>query len=153
LSSRRADSMNEPGSIMFVVVHAVEALFHSQVAAMRTPNIIDPGSFIESARLDDKRGIVLPLADRIAVPSWLRNIVRGKPSPVRPDAAKCPIILIKDQHLLFSLKDLYRSEVKEFYARKPDWIADIKWIVIERDGNLGGSKSRLMRSPCFLPQG
>src|SRR5437879_2800319 len=86
---------------------------------MRTPGIIDPGSFIESGRLDDKRGIVLPLADRIAVPSWLRNILRGKPSPVRPDAAKCPIILIKDQHLLFSLKDLYRSEVKEFYARNP----------------------------------
>src|SRR5207245_3522834 len=119
---------------------------------MRTPDIIDPGSFIDSGRLDDKRGIVLPLADRIAVPSWLRNILRGKPSPVRPDAAKCPIILIKDQHLLFSLKDLYRSEVKEFYARKPDWIADIKWIVIERDENLGGSKSRLMRSPCFFPQ-
>src|SRR5207245_10100138 len=124
----------------------------SHVLCKRLAPIIDPDCSIVSGRLDDKRGIVLPLADRIAVPSCLRNILRGKPSPVRPDAAKCPIILIKDQHLLFRLKDLYRSEVKEFYARKPDWIADIKWIVIERDGNLCGSKSRLMRFPRFFTQ-
>jgi len=45
-----------------VVAHAVEPLFHSQVAAMRTADIIDPGSCIEPNRLDDERGIVLPLA-------------------------------------------------------------------------------------------
>src|SRR4029077_12953702 len=37
-----------------------------------------------------------------------------------------------------------------FYARKADGIATIERIVIERDGNFRGSKSRLVRFPRFF---
>src|SRR5580704_9923024 len=130
----------------------MEPLFHAQVATVRTADIVDPSSFVEPGRLHNERGVVLPLASGVAVPPRLGNIVRRKPAAVGPYAAKRPIVLVKDQHLLWILDDLYRAQIEEFYARKADGVATIERIVIERDGNFCRSKSRLVRFPRFLAQ-
>ena len=55
-----------------IMIHAVESLFYAQVSAMRTANMIDPGSFIRPCGLDHKGVIIHPLAHRISVPTRFR---------------------------------------------------------------------------------
>src|SRR5437879_8992824 len=98
----------------------MEPLFDSQIAAMWAAGVIDPGPFIDARRLHHECVIVLPPANRVAVPSRLCNIRVGETSPIRPYAAKRPVVLIQDHHLLRSLHDLDGPEVKEFDPWKTD---------------------------------
>ena len=68
-----------------VVVRAVKSLLDAQIGTVWTPSPVDPGPFVGTRRLYDKRVIVHPFTDRISEPSRFR--ILGQISAVRPDRA------------------------------------------------------------------
>ena len=51
--------------LQMIVVHAMVALFHSHLVAVRGAILVEPSSFIEVIRVDDKR-ISLPMANCVS---------------------------------------------------------------------------------------
>src|SRR5262249_11754137 len=129
----------------------MECLLHLQFITVRTAGIVDPGSLVQACRLDDKRIVVDPFSDGVAVPSGLQNFF-GSVSPVSRDIPPDLAVLINDLRLILALPDLYRAQVEEFYAREADGIAYVEGIVVLRNRNGRHSPSRFMRLPCFQPQ-
>src|SRR5437867_12174045 len=103
----------------------MECLLYHQFIAMRAARVIDPGPFVQPLRLDDKRVVVYPFSNGVAVPSRLENLFR-KLSPVGPNIPPDLTVLINDLRLIFVLPDLYRAQIEQFDARKPDRIADVE---------------------------
>src|SRR2546422_8335805 len=62
----------------------MECLLYHQFIAMRAARVIDPGPFIQPPRLNDKRIVVHPFSNGVAVPPRLQNLFR-KLSPVRSE--------------------------------------------------------------------
>src|SRR5579863_9731878 len=134
-----------------VMVHAMPSFGDLQFVAMGPAHVIDPGSFIQAYRFRNKRVVIRPLADGVAIPARLQDFFGEFPA-VHPNIAPDLIILVDDGDLALGLEDLNSSQVEKLKARESDWIANIKWIVILRDGNGGGSESRLMLLPSLQTQ-
>ena len=62
----------------------MERLLYRQLIAMRAAGVIDPGPFVQPGCLDDKRIVVYPFSNGVAVPSRLQNLFR-KLSPIGPN--------------------------------------------------------------------
>src|ERR1700722_9274187 len=56
------------GHLQMIVIHAMVALFHSHLVAVRGAILVEPGSVIKVVRVDDKR-ISLPMANCISIPT------------------------------------------------------------------------------------
>src|SRR5262245_22478546 len=129
----------------------MECLLYRQLIAMRAAGVIDPGPFVQPGCLGDKRVVVYPFSNGVAVPSRLQNLFR-KLAAVRPNIPPDLAILKNDLHLIFVLPDLHRAQVEEFYARKSYRVAARKGIVEFRSRNRRNSPSRFMRLPRLQPQ-
>src|SRR5207247_10549343 len=113
----------------------MECLLYHQFIAMRAARVIDPGPFIQPPRLNDKRIVVHPFSNGVAVPPRLQNLFR-KLSPVRPNIPPTLAILITKKYLIFVLQNLFPSQLKNFYTRNPNGSEIFKGpvIILNRNG-------------------
>src|SRR5271167_465757 len=84
--------------LQMVVVHAMVALFHSHLVAVRGAILVEPRSVIKVVRVDDKR-VSLPMANCVSVPTWV-HVVTRKFSPIRPYVAPSAAILEELNHFV-----------------------------------------------------
>src|SRR6266853_983720 len=128
------------------MVDAVEPFLYTQSVTDRTPGNIEPDSVFwhHPDRLDDERGVVRPLAYRVAIKARLSNLLAylhpsihqlWEFSSISPDNAPRLRVLIQDRYLELVLKDLRLPEVIEIRPRESDGFTFVPWIVIKSREN------------------
>src|SRR4029077_13868838 len=143
--------INRNRELHVVMVHPVKPFLHSQICAMRTASMIEPGSWIEPNRLHDEGVVIHPFANRVPVPTWLW--VLGQFSPIRPDHAPIAVPSIQEDHLVVGLHKLDGPQFEKLHAREPDRITLVERIIGNRGGDLSDSGSRgLVGFECRQPQ-
>src|SRR5260370_11267957 len=126
------------------------SLHDSQFVAVRTPSPIDPRSVIQPNGLDDKRVIIHPFANRIAVPPGLG--IFGKLAAVGPDDPPNLAERVHDQNLQRRLNDLRRPHLVEVLAGHTLGIAGYHRIVCLGRQNAPDRVARLVLAQGFLPR-
>src|SRR5690242_6378792 len=99
-----------------VAVHAMESLLHTQVGGVWTPRMVQPCSVVRAVGLDNKRVVIHPFANRVAVPARLR--IFGMLAHVCPYDAPDAIKLVKNDYGDGRLNDLRRAKLEVILARK-----------------------------------
>src|SRR5882672_570967 len=141
--------VNRHREFQVVMVNAVELFLDAQSVTDWTASNIEPDSVFRHHpdRLDDERGIVRPLAHRIAIKPWLTNFLAhlyaslnhfGELSPVRPNDAPRLRIFVQDRYLVLVLKDLRLPQVIKIRAREAYRLTLIPGIIIKCWENLIG---------------
>src|ERR1700680_4051756 len=109
--------------------------FHLHGIALGKARIIEPSPIvIESIRLDYKRVVIDPLADRISPPTRFgrKRIGAVSPgrvlgilrqiSPIGPDLAPAVLKFIQDHYVGWGLQDFACPEIMQIDAREATWI-------------------------------
>src|SRR6266851_4421059 len=133
------------------MVHAVESLFHVQIAAVRTAGSVEPGSLIRPRGLHHEGIIILPLPYRVAVPTWVG--IFWEFSSVCPDDPPHPVKLVQHYHADGCLKDLSRPEFVKVFAGHSLGFTGKYGIICPRGENASGSTARFRAAQRFLRQG
>src|SRR5882672_618236 len=136
----------------------MKPLQDAHVRAVRAARPVDPGSIIDSTRLDHKRRVIHPLAGRIPKPPRLR--ILGEVPSICPDHPPDSAVGVQHENLLRKLNNLSHSKLIKVFARHPlriaqnDGVVRLAWQnASERGGGFGSlqhlqskrSERRLMR--------
>src|ERR1051326_5076512 len=95
--------------LQVVRVNSTIALLEAHLVAVRTAEMIEPGSVVITNGLDDER-ISFPFADRVSPPCRIR--ILGEFAAIRPDGAPYVMELHVLQHPVWSLNELKGPQVR-----------------------------------------
>src|ERR1700745_4322970 len=118
-----------------IMIEPLVPLLNAHRVTMGPTRVIEPGSLIESGRLDDKRVVILPFTDGITPPAGLFNVL-GEIAAVCPDGAPLLIEQVQDHDVFRSLDDPARPEIMKNNAGEALRITTGYRIICQRGGNL-----------------
>ena len=121
--------VDRDGELHRVHVHAVVSLLDAHLVAVRVAGVVEPRPLVRADRVDDERGVVLPPADRVAVPPRVR--ILGQLPAVGPDRPPPLLEHVQHQHLVRRLHDLERPQLEQQVAREPFRIAHRRQRVVD----------------------
>ena len=96
-------------------------LHNAQLIAVRVAGIIEPRPVIGADGFHDKRVIVFPMADRVAVPARVR--IFGKLPAIGPDDAPSLLEHVEHEDRLGRVQDLNRTQFVQNDPRESRRIA------------------------------
>src|SRR5579871_2289376 len=138
----------------------MKAFLHTRLIADRTASKVKPDSVFRHHpyRVDDKRRIVHPFADRVPVKTLLSNLLPytycsirqfGEFPAVGPNDAPGFRILIQNRHFVFVLENLSISQIVEVCSWEAQRLALVPRVVVRGGINLISPDRRLVRLVSF----